>query len=103
MTKEERTEQKHLENKQKARSVMESEASPSKAMFLLSSNTDDDRVVQVAVGGSLPKQARGNQNLITSALGRTQISDRKATTMIIKMVRSLGHEPAEFNMNRTSI
>jgi hypothetical protein len=113
--KEERAERKRLEEKKrKSRSRMECEASTSKAVLASSSSssasetTDDaDEVVQGAVGGSLPKRARGSQNVVTpalaAALDRTQVSDRKATMMITETARSLGHDPAGFNINRASI
>lgn len=114
--KEEITERKQAEEKKrKLRSKMESEASTSKAAPMsgssgsdeMNDDDDDDEEFQAPVHYSTPKRARFIKNVISptlaSALDRTQISDRKAAMVITETVKSLGKDPAEFNINRTSI
>lgn len=116
--KEARAEVKQLaEKKRKLLSLMECEASTSKAVLSSNSSgsdsqvesTDSDDQVVFKDNQNLParKRARGTKKVITptlaAALDRTQVSDRKATMIITEAIKSVGSDPAEFNINRDSI
>ena len=56
---------------------------------------------------SLPKRQRATKNVVTPqlamALDRIKVTDRSAAYVLTETVRSLGQDPKEFNINRTSI
>lgn len=86
------------EKQRKGRSMMECEASTSIAVLSSSSNAsdstdDEDDVVQVSVGDSLPDQTRASQNAITPALNRTQATYRKYIMMNTEMAGAWGTTP----------
>lgn len=61
-----------------------------------------------ASGPTEPKRAkRGLMNVVTpgvaAALDRTKVSDRAAVYVLTETARSLGHNPEELNINRSSI
>ena len=116
--KETRTELKQLaEKNRKLLSLMDYEASTSKAVLssnssgsysqVESTDSDDQVVFKDNQNLAVRKRVRGTKKAITSTLAasldRTQVSDRKATMIITEAIRSLGSDPAEFNINRDSI
>lgn len=68
----------------------------------------DDDVKPCTSGVQLPKRARrGIRNLLDDklaiSLDMAKVSDRNAALILTPALQSLGHNPAEFNVNRSSI
>ena len=102
------------EKKRKLKSVIECEASTSKAILPsvssgtssgnVSTDRDDDEVV-FHTGQKKAKVGKANviSQDLAATLDCTQVSDRKVSMIITAAVRSVGANPAELNVNRASI
>jgi len=99
-----------LEKEQQERLAREEQAT------LLSSSTDSDSEEQHGVvdeepcssGSQLPKRARrGRKELLDDklavSLDMAKVNDRNAALILTPALQHLGHDPAEFNVNRSSI
>lgn len=106
------------EDMRKNKSREECEASTSKGVILASSSSSDERLSGDSSDGNISelsyeaeqphlKRCRGKQNIVTrslaAALDRTGISDRKATFILTQTAISLGHDPHNLSINRSTI
>ena len=104
---------KQMENERKTRWEREDIASSNKVVLDSSSSggdTDskcDKASTSADQESSLPKRQRASKNVVTPqlamALDRTKVTDRSAACVLTETVCSLGQNPKEFNINRTSI
>ena len=115
--KEDRVEKRRNKQKRlKIKSVDEHEASTSKVVLTSSSGTESQMDSQDSeeeiVFRRTNKQCkfpkvRGTKKIVTPSLAavldRTNVSDRKATMLIMEAVKSAGENPAIYNINRASI
>lgn len=106
------------EDMRKKRSREECEASTSKEVILASSssseegnsgNSSEGHISELSDEGEEPhpKRSRAKRNIVTpslaAALDRTGVSDRKATIVLTETAISLGHDPHNLAINRTTI
>lgn len=107
-----RENRKEKENSRKEKLRMEMEASTSQIVFESDSSlssTDENSEERGACGGEPRsiKQRRGRTNIISpnlaAALDRTNTTDRKATYVLTAAASSMGLNPEELNINRSSI
>ena len=69
--------------------------------------SEDDESATSRREAGFPKRRRATKNVVTPqlsmALDRTKVTDRSAPYVLTETVRSIGQDPKEYNINRTSI
>ena len=69
--------------------------------------SEDDESATSCREAGFPKCHRATKNVVTPqlsmALDRTKATDRSAAYVLTETVRSIGQDPKEYNINRTSI
>ena len=69
--------------------------------------SEDDESATSCREAGFPKCRRATKNVVTPqlfmALDRTKVTDRSAAYVLTETVHSIGQDPKEYNINRTSI
>jgi len=101
------------ERRRKKKRKNQATATSSKVSYELSSSNDTDSEHDEAFTCSFQdshtklKRRRASKNIVTPqlamALDRTKVADRSAAYILNETVLSIGQNPGEFNINRSSI